>query len=127
MCKEKQRFQKADRVKVVKIIDDEIKTHQDNNYIDQIGTVVKEGSGETVETMISVEFDNGDRDSFWPEELQKLESKKVVINISGGLVQSVEKPDNIDVEVRDYDLDGFTEEELIKTDSEGDKYVPQKW
>lgn len=51
-------------------------------------------------------------------------NKTVVINVSGGIIETVDLPDGVTVVVRDYD-DGETETntDLIFTDESGDKYV----
>ena len=50
------------------------------------------------------------------------EKPKVVIAVQGGLIEHIEKPDNIKVEVRDYDTENYSEDEL-KTDEQGDECV----
>ncbi len=39
-------------------------------------------------------------------------SNKVLIHIIGGLAEVMEKPKNVEVEIRDYDSDGAAPEEL---------------
>lgn len=52
----------------------------------------------------------------------KLESP-IIITVDGGCVQSVDNvPSDKYVEVRDYDIDGSNDNEL-KTDDDGDKYI----
>lgn len=56
--------------------------------------------------------------------------KRVVIVIEGGAVQSVIKPKDIEVEVRDYDLDGVDiprENEMFKKDEDGDWFQLLLW
>ena len=46
---------------------------------------------------------------------------KVLILINGGCVQVEYKPDNIEIEIRDYDTDGV-DEEVLQKDEDGDEY-----
>lgn len=48
--------------------------------------------------------------------------RKVVIEVRGGVVDVVELPDDVDVEVRDYDCDGY-EETRVEEDANGDRCV----
>jgi hypothetical protein len=50
--------------------------------------------------------------------------KVVNITIDGGLIQNVELPEGVRVEVRDYDTEGGIEEGEIETDENGDDYYP---
>lgn len=54
------------RVKVV----DSIDADNPAQHMGEIGTVVKDADGLTVDTMISVRLDNGYQDAYWPEELE---------------------------------------------------------
>jgi hypothetical protein len=47
---------------------------------------------------------------------------KVTIAIVGGLVETIDKPDDIEVEIRDYDIDGADEDDL-SVDENGKKFV----
>ncbi len=63
------------RVKVVSINKDEINRDfdaDDHRHIGNCGTVVKEGNGSSVETMIIVNMDNDGPNAFWPEELETI-------------------------------------------------------
>lgn len=46
------------------------------------------------------------------------ELPKVVISVQGGLIEHIEKPDDVVVSVRDYDIEGF-EEDRIGKDEQG--------
>jgi len=46
--------------------------------------------------------------------------KKIIIAVSGGAVSVLKNPDNITIEIRDYDTDG--DFGTIKEDKDGDKY-----
>ncbi len=49
--------------------------------------------------------------------------EKVTIFIKGGVAEIIEKTKNVDLEIRDYDLEGgCVDEEIIKTDADGNKY-----
>jgi hypothetical protein len=50
---------------------------------------------------------------------------KVIVTVSGGCAEIVSAPAGVEVEVRDYDIDGDTEEEFLGTDSNGDRYMSQ--
>jgi len=45
--------------------------------------------------------------------------KKVVIKLIGGIAHVTECPDDIDIEVRDFDIEGVTDVELYE-DEDGD-------
>ena len=51
---------------------------------------------------------------------------KIIITVNGGCVSINEKPDDVEIEIRDYDIegaDGFPEERPdCKKDGEGDWY-----
>jgi hypothetical protein len=51
-------------------------------------------------------------------------SDKIILAVSGGIVSILEKPDNVNVEIRDYDVEGDWDEENIgcKKDKDGDRY-----
>lgn len=50
-------------------------------------------------------------------------SKKVIIRVSGGIADVVDMPEDVVVEIRDYDIEGCCHsEELLKTDKDGDHY-----
>jgi hypothetical protein len=53
-----------------------------------------------------------------------LEPKKVVLMLVGGVTSMVEKPDNLEVIVHDYDIEGdWTKDDpMCFTDIEGDRY-----
>ena len=49
--------------------------------------------------------------------------KKVIITIRGGMAEVFEASDGVEVEIRDYDIEGGTvDEEYLKTDAEGHRY-----
>ena len=52
------------------------------------------------------------------------DKNKVLIIINGGVAQMEYKPDNIEVEIRDYDVEGSWDEDNIacKKDDDGDEY-----
>ena len=47
--------------------------------------------------------------------------QKVIVTVSGGIADVTEKPNDLEVEIRDYDVEGM-EEDVLKTDEDGDKY-----
>jgi hypothetical protein len=47
--------------------------------------------------------------------------KKVIIEVRGGIPEIVEAPDGVDVEIWDYDTDGYIEADLLE-DADGRKY-----
>jgi hypothetical protein len=49
---------------------------------------------------------------------------KIVIAISDGVASVVSRPDDVEVEIRDYDVDGFWDEDnqSCKVDEENDRY-----
>jgi len=50
----------------------------------------------------------------------------IVITVSNGLIQTIDKKDlNIDIELRDYDVDGFSEN--VEEDANGKKFVRRIW
>ena len=51
-------------------------------------------------------------------------ANKVLIIINGGCAQMDDKPDNVEVEIRDYDVEGMWDEndETCKIDDDGDRY-----
>ena len=64
-----------DRVKVVKILEDEVSGDADANdkhYIGMEGTIVIAGGNSSICEMSEVRFDNGEYDAFWNEELEVL-------------------------------------------------------
>jgi hypothetical protein len=55
---------------------------------------------------------------------------KIVIIISGGAVQSVQKPKGIELEIRDYDVEGADipeNNDNYRVDEEGDWYQIMFW
>ncbi len=44
------------------------------------------------------------------------EKKRVVVTIRGGIPEVLEAPDNVDVEIWDYDTDGMHPDELDEDD-----------
>ena len=64
-------FNKNDRVKVVNCCDKAVPINPE--FMGQIGTVVQTGNGTKIAEMIVVEFNNKKHDSFWPEELEKID------------------------------------------------------
>lgn len=52
---------------------------------------------------------------------------KVVINVQGGVMEVEELPTNIELEVRDYDIDAYdADDERIQLDEGGRKYVHRR-
>ncbi len=49
------------------------------------------------------------------------EKKRVVVTIRRGIPEVIEAPDNVDVEIWDYDTDGFYDE-VLEEDDDGEKY-----
>jgi len=50
----------------------------------------------------------------------------VVISVKDGAIIDVEAPSQVDVVVRDYDVDGINED-LLDVDEEGDLYREMIW
>jgi len=46
---------------------------------------------------------------------------KVIITINGGCADIAEKPDDVEVIIRDYDVDGV-DDAVLQTDGDGDRY-----
>ena len=60
------------------------------------------------------------------KKAKKVENKQIIIEVRGGVVEVVSStPFDIDVIVRDYDIDGS--EEDLKTDENGDEYIEGIW
>ena len=58
---------------------------------------------------------------------KKNEQPRIIVTVSGGVVQNVEGvPPGVVVEVRDYDVMGCDEEDLIK-DENGELYEKGEW
>jgi hypothetical protein len=49
---------------------------------------------------------------------------KVIITVSGGVADVIEQPDDVEVEIRDYDVEGNWDEDDIgcRYDKQGDRY-----
>lgn len=60
------------------------------------------------------------------QEVLPNEPIRVVVGVYGGLVQWVKKPNGVRVEVRDYDVEGSTDDDL-KADDEGNEYFEGIW
>jgi len=58
----------GDRVKITHSIDDAVPACR----IGGVGTVTMIGDGASVDNMVQVQFDDGWKDSYWPEELEIL-------------------------------------------------------
>ncbi len=54
--------------------------------------------------------------------MAKQKKEKVIIIVQGGVADVFQKSDNVEVEIRDYDIDG-TEDERLKKDKDGDEYI----
>lgn len=52
--------------------------------------------------------------------------KTVTTTITGGVIQHIDHPEDVVVIVKDYDIEGFDEDLLIK-DEAGDEYVESVW
>ena len=50
--------------------------------------------------------------------------KKVIIFVNGGVVTIDEKPDDVEIEIRDYDVEGMWDEDNVscKLDEDNDRY-----
>ena len=53
----------------------------------------------------------------------KTEKNKVILAVNGGVVSAVKIPHGVVVVIKDYDVEGFNENMLLK-DREGDSYRP---
>ncbi len=94
-------MQVGDRVKVVKILQDEISAETADSYLGEQGTIIAvpepDMSKVAVSTMVQVMFDDGMTDAFWPEELKRLRRKvpcvldrhEVRIVLAGGQIRAV--------------------------------------
>ena len=52
----------------------------------------------------------------------------VIITVSGGVAEVIEKPDDVSVEIRDYDIQDVDEDNpTIETDDDGDIYQEMFW
>ena len=53
----------------------------------------------------------------------------VIITVSGGVAEVIEKPDGVSVEIRDYDIEGcdINGNPTIKTDDDGELYQEMFW
>ncbi len=49
------------------------------------------------------------------------DKKRVIITIRGGIPEIIEAPDNIGVEIRDYDTEWYDRDDLVE-DEDGEKY-----
>ena len=56
-----------------------------------------------------------------PKELKELKPNKVLITINGGVAHLIEKPLGVEVEIRDYDVEGIgaEDDERCKKDKDG--------
>jgi len=48
---------------------------------------------------------------------------KIIITLKDGLVQSVQNPDNIELEIRDYDVDFSDPDKLFPIDENNTEYI----
>jgi len=48
--------------------------------------------------------------------------EKIIITVINGIANVIESPKNVTVEIRDYDIEGRSDENCLKTDDDGDKY-----
>ena len=55
------------------------------------------------------------------------EPKKIVITVRGGVAAVIEKPDNVTVEIRDYDIQEEGVSDSFKKDSDGNIYQEMFW
>ena len=55
--------------------------------------------------------------------------RKIIIIMDGGLIQDIANiPDDIVIEVRDYDIEGTSlEEDELSEDSSGKQYIASQW
>lgn len=49
------------------------------------------------------------------------DKKRVIVTIRGGIPEVIEAPDNIDVEIWDYDTEWYDRDDLVE-DEYGEKY-----
>jgi hypothetical protein len=54
--------------------------------------------------------------------MAKQKKEKVIIIVQGGVADVFQKSKNVEVEIRDYDIDG-TEEDRLQKDKDGDEYI----
>lgn len=54
------------------------------------------------------------------------EKIKVFITLEGGVIHNVEKPENVEVVVMDFDIEGV-EEARLKKNASGEEYVETVW
>lgn len=52
-------------------------------------------------------------------------NKRVIISISGGVANVDESPEDVDVVIRDYDIDSWDEENIMEDES--GRYSEQIW
>lgn len=69
----------------------------------------------------------------WRRELARKAEKSMVktrveITVEGGVIQEVEKPDSVEVEVLDFDIEGASEEDpQLRENEKGEKYLFSVW
>lgn len=56
------------------------------------------------------------------------EKQKIIITVEGGLIQWIKHiPEDIQIEVRDYDTDEEADDKNVFTDADGDNYFKGIW
>ena len=58
------------------------------------------------------------------ENMCPLVHKRAVLGVNGGVVYAIDMPDDMVLEIRDYDVEGMWDEDNVscKVDSDGDRY-----
>lgn len=58
-----------------------------------------------------------------------MKKHKILITVDGGIIQDIcDIPDNIEIEVHDYDCDEYeTDDNNVETDENGDEYWKSIW
>lgn len=59
--------------------------------------------------------------------IKRLTGQPIIVTVEGGLVQWVEKPDDITLEVHDYDSEGIEPGPNVRTDKDGNEYFLSEW
>ena len=72
-----------------------------------------------------VEKLNTTRQFIWSLEKEQQEKQNIEVVIKGGLIIDINKPDNITVTVKDYDIDGC--EDNLKENEFGESYRETIW
>lgn len=67
------------------------------------------------------------KEDYQPFNMIQPEPIKIIITVSGGLIQDIIFPPDciMEIDVRDYDIEGFDDE--LKTDNDGNEYLSSIW